>query len=95
MTDTRRGKGAARGDIRPTDADDRTTDHTWVDPELSQEHRGQGDRPDDPADPPTRHLGLDPELGPPPEGYGGEPGETDYDAPDSERTTGEVVDSES
>lgn len=83
MTETR------RTDVCPTDADDPTADHTWVDPELSSERKG---KPVDPADPPTRHLGLDPEMGPPPEGYGGEPGETGYDAPDSERTTGEVVD---
>jgi hypothetical protein len=60
-------------------------------PEPSSERR---DVQDDPADPPTHHLGLDPELGPPPEGYGGKPSETDYDAPDSERTTGEVIDSD-
>ena len=48
----------------------------------------------DPADPPTKHVAIDPELGPPVEGYGGKPGEQELKAPDSERTTGEVVDSD-
>jgi hypothetical protein len=48
----------------------------------------------DPANPPTKHVGIDPELGPPVEGYGGKPGEQELTAPDSERTTGEVVDTD-
>jgi hypothetical protein len=85
-----------RSELRPTDANDPATRNAWVDPELAvppEGAEGASDPPtDDPTDPPTHHVGIDPELGPPPEGYGGKPGQTGYDAPDSERTTGEAVD---
>ena len=85
----RRTSEPHRSELRPTDANDPSTEKVWVDPELggrSEEESGTIDA----SDPPTHHLGIDPELGPPPEGYGGKPGETHYDAPDSERTTGEA-----